>query len=60
MWIKEFGEELQLPGVNLSMYQVFYTSYAQVGLIVAIINKQYIFFVCSFLKNLLFSENHLV
>ncbi|BFZ01630.1 hypothetical protein BsWGS_04669 [Bradybaena similaris] len=29
MWMEEFGEELQLPGVNLSMYQVFYTSYAQ-------------------------------
>ncbi|RUS73179.1 hypothetical protein EGW08_019053 [Elysia chlorotica] len=29
MWIEDFGEELQLPGLNMSVYQVFYTSFAQ-------------------------------
>lgn len=29
MWIEEFGEELHLPGLNMTMYQVFYTSFAQ-------------------------------
>ncbi|XP_035829094.1 endothelin-converting enzyme homolog [Aplysia californica] len=29
MWIDQFGEELDLPGLNMTMYQIFYTSYAQ-------------------------------
>ncbi|GFO50330.1 endothelin-converting enzyme 1 [Plakobranchus ocellatus] len=29
MWTEDFGEELQLPGLNMSTYQIFYTSFAQ-------------------------------
>ncbi|XP_059176890.1 endothelin-converting enzyme homolog isoform X2 [Physella acuta] len=29
LWVEEFGEELNLAGLNMSMYQVFYTSFAQ-------------------------------
>lgn len=29
MWTEDFGEELQLPGLNMSVYQIFYTSFAQ-------------------------------
>ncbi|KAH9491507.1 Endothelin-converting enzyme 1 [Bulinus truncatus] len=29
LWIDEFGEERHVAGVNMTMYQVFYTSFAQ-------------------------------